>query len=224
MASNKPKFTNRQREHLKQLGLCPAQIDEVERTLALSRALLQSPPTMNSVRDELSAFQVAIDDARKVADKLSNSEKYTQDKIAARKEAQYRIQWVASEVSDVIEALSASLAGLETLGKIVKRALDDLPKKQRRQFADFRPVARIDHALLDGFIKAHKPPFPPYILHRSSSPGSTFRKIVGICYEAMGWSNDDPERAIKSYLRVRNKRKDGDRGTEQLETAGGKKI
>lgn len=207
MTSSQPKFTQKQRTRLRTLGLCPAQIDEIEGVLKLNRSLLEQPAPMSDVREELGALRDVIDCARKVASKITDPEEHAKDKFAARNEARWRLHMAASEVSDVIEALSASVAGLEKLGQITERALDNLPKKQRRSVAaDFRPVARIDEALLRGFMKAYKPPFPPYMPRVSSSDNSTFRQIVGICYEAAGLENSDPVRAIKNYKKVLKQR------------------
>lgn len=209
----RPTFTENQRKRLKDIGLLPAQITEIENTLASNRALLEQPAPMNDVREELGAFRDAMDRACKIAAKLSDPKKYSKDKVAARNEAWARLQWAASEASDVIEALSASQAALETLGAIINIAINSLPKQQRTSVAaDFRPIARIDEALLRGFTKADKSPLPPYTLKVSSSSGNKFRQIVGICYAAMGQKNDDPERAIKTYLRVLKMRRAASHG------------
>lgn len=199
-----PRFTDNQRQQLQRLGLLPQQIETLEASLPLSRILLKNPAPMAEVREELRDLHKAIKKVQKATAKISEGT------TPARKEAYWRLQWAATELErekiTIVDLVGLEftkpLDWLEIGHKFTENALDNLPKQQRRKQADSRPIERIDKALLEGFTKAHKPPFPPYTLKVSSSDGSTFRQIVGICYEAMGQEHCDPERAIKNYLRI----------------------
>lgn len=189
LANTAPQFVPEHRARLQQLGLLPTQIVELEATLPLNRAMLERPAPMDAVRGEIETFRKAISKALAIID----------GKVDARNEAAWRIEEAGFELGyrhdDLRRALAAAGAA-ETA----------LPKEQRRVHADIRPIARIVKALMDGFIKTHTPPFPPYEMKVSSSPGSDFREIVGICYVAIGQHNSDPERAIKAYIRLKEDR------------------
>jgi hypothetical protein len=88
----------------------------------------------------------------------------------------------------------------------VEQSEHELRNKQLRRQANPFAVRRIEKALLNGFVKRYSnkdpsKPLPPYPFKPSSSPGSCFREIVGICYEAMGQKYTDPERAIKKHIK-----------------------
>ena len=117
------------------------------------------------------------------------------------------------------------LPRLQALATAAREASETLPAKPARwRKADPRPIKRIMEALYAGWSKAkgtsvrrtpeyqtpeeafvaigqvRTNPFPKE-LRASSAPGSPFREIAGICYEAAGGGQDsDPERAIKAYM------------------------
>jgi len=98
-----------------------------------------------------------------------------------------------------------ALRGSHSIGlpRFFGEAISTLPLSQRRhRTADLRPVRRIAEGLLKGWLDAQgaSKPLPAYMLRESSSPSSPFRKIVIICYRAIGLDLD-PERAIKAYIR-----------------------
>jgi hypothetical protein len=121
----------------------------------------------------------------------------------ARKEARVRFEMSLHDMSADRDPVDSTVRNLIDMRTILAHALAELPKGQRRhRTARIDPVRRIDEALLRGFTRGHTMPFPPYLLRASSSPGSQFREVVGICYRAIG-RNDDPERAIKAYIHWR---------------------
>lgn len=188
-------FTEEQRERLRKLDLLTEQIAEIESALPLNRSLLEQPAGMADVREELSVLSAALKRAHAAAEKVDKG------KSPKLNEARWRLELADFDTTNACETLPTVLKALAAADIGIQRALADLPNKERRSVAaDFRPVARIKKALLDGFIKAHKLPLPPCTLRVSSSEGSKFREIVGICYEAMGQKNADPERAIKQYI------------------------
>ncbi len=98
-----------------------------------------------------------------------------------------------------------------------------LPKQTRHRDADPRIIRWIFEALTAGHgaehyilgreayprhgddwpaVDTHPPPFN---FKPSSSEGSPFREVVGICYEAMTGAPRDPERAIKAFIRQRSR-------------------
>ena len=61
-------------------------------------------------------------------------------------------------------------------------------------------IKLIHNALQFGSIIAGLEPLNPN-LKPSSSPASPFRRLMGICYEAINAPTNDPERAIKAYVK-----------------------
>jgi hypothetical protein len=104
------------------------------------------------------------------------------------------------------ELITSTLDHLSVLLGALELAQRELPPVQRRgRSADYRNIERIDDALLRGFSAAHKQPFPHYSLKVSSSYSSRFYKIISICFRTIG-ASDNPERAIKNYIRIRRDR------------------
>ncbi len=199
-----PSFAAAHRDRLKKLGVVEAQIEDLQNhALPAVRVLLRLRPTLAEVRTELTGFGEAVKDLTNAIVRINCGVDGS-----AQSEACERItveHWNAElDDGDVFDDL---LIRLEILQLKVKRAAAALPSTQRRQLAAKRqPVKEIDDALRSGFVRHHQEAgeevVPPYTLHTSSSPGSPFREIVGICYAAVG-ANGDPERAIKNYLAAR---------------------
>ena len=200
-----PIFSPAQRQRLRSLGLIDAQIDELEtNALPLSRAWLRKPPTLQDVRDELQALFDAMERAAAAMSRLLSADKFT----PAMREAQARLLMACFEIHhdphDNHDHVEKAFDALSRAKAVVQYAQESLPKTQRRhEAASVLPVKCIDKALLSGFIKGHKGcmTLPRYELRRSYSPKSKYRRIVGICYEAMGQQvNKGPERAIKAFI------------------------
>ena len=92
---------------------------------------------------------------------------------------------------------------LAAASAILERARADAPKgPTRRKTAMPYPVALIHDALLHGFVVAHRDTaMPAFNIEVSAGLQSPFRRIVQLCYEAMQRTNDDPDRAIKGFMR-----------------------
>lgn len=84
-----------------------------------------------------------------------------------------------------VEILSVSLAAL---GQVCESLLPSIRNYKKTGKAPTNPIELIRRALPDA-IKS------------SSSPTGPFRRIVGVCYEAMGANHCDAERAIKGWLK-----------------------
>lgn len=209
--SNNPSFSPDQRQRLTNLGLRTVEINELEIYLPLCRALLGPTPKFQEVRDAIESLHRKMKSAHSAMAELRTATL----SMAAKYEANARLIIAderghrAAEGGDIERAMQA----LESACSVVQRAQESLPKVQRRhRKADIAPVQFINKALLDGFNKRHSTnstdpvtgerrfgPLPPYTLKQSSSANSPYRRIVGICYEAID-QNLDPERAIKAFI------------------------
>jgi len=202
-----PEFTQDQRRRLRECGLIDAQIDEVETfALPICLALLTRPPTMQEVRNELIVVSKALERAHEAMAALSSAN------LAApgRFEASQRVLMAEYNLQGDGSVFEKTLAQLVATQAVLNHAQAELPEGPRRDpAASAMPVNRIDQALLSGFVKWYSTedaPMPHYMMKPSASPGSDFREIVGLCYEAMGRQNSDPERAIRAYVKWRKDR------------------
>lgn len=200
-SDSRPQFTQAQRDILKNQGLIDEQIKELETILPLCRAWLRNLPTMTEVREGLRDLDKAISKTRRLISKAHNATQRT----PGQNEILQRLFSADYEENHSLETISKTMETLAQMQSITNRALTDLPREQRRHTsANPYPVQCIDNALVKGFIKGGDPPFPPYTLKRSSSPNCPYRNIICICYEAMGFDNADPERAIRNFLKLKN--------------------
>ncbi len=212
MAQNtsiKPIFSRDQRADLMRMGLCDVEINELEIYLPLCRAWLGRPPKLQDVRDAIESLHSAMKKAHGAMTNLRTATPLMEAKF----EALVRLQLV-DEDGEIDRAMQA----LEIACSVVQRTQKSLTTKQRRhRTADIAPVRLIDKALLQGFIKRpstnstdsktgqrQSNPVRPYTLRRSYSPKSKYRKIMGICYEAIG-QESDPVRAIKAFIAWRRR-------------------
>lgn len=208
-----PIFTSDQRQRLLNLKLIEAQITQLEKAaLPVARAVLGTPAPMQDVRDELRSLHNAMNKACKAMSCLLNARIDNR----ARFEALQRVTMAdfenGGEGGTMVSANNLMAAAIAN----VLTSEHCLPKSQRRNSsASILPIQLIDNALDAGFVKGQTKgkAFPPYTLQRSSSPGSPYREIVGICYEAMAQDNIDPERAIKSFIAWRREKDETGRAT-----------
>ena len=201
-----PTFSKDQRQQLLKLGVSDSQILELQSNgLPAVATVVRSLPKMQDVRDELSEVSTALRRSQRAISKLLSAN----DTAPARSEALLRVQSVSLVLPGELEPLEHALAGLKVCDAAVSRAKEDLEALGQRRFraGHPRPIQRIEAALLQGFVKGRDPsrPMPEYLIKVSSSPTSVFRRIVGICYEAAGVANTDPERAMKAYIAQRKK-------------------
>jgi len=200
-----PTFSAPDLKRLQDLGLLREQIAELVKALPICRSYLRQPAALADVRAVLGDTRTAVENAIRQLDRFDRVESSAYGEARVRFDQAYFANARVPETRDE-ELLNAALNYLDRVRTSLTDALADLPTEQRRhRTASFVPVMKIDGALLRGFTLAHKPPMPPYLLHASISPGSTFREVVGLCYRAIG-ANDDPERAIKGYIRWRKER------------------
>jgi hypothetical protein len=113
---------------------------------------------------------------------------------------------------DKVESYASQL---EELAQWCDDALSQLPKQKRSRDGHWLPPARIWEAL----VRTHGTR-RPMTLRLSSSPGSPFREICGICYEVMtGKPGADPERAIKNYIRAKRRSENAQRAEMGIATS-----
>ncbi len=187
-------FSADQRLRLAHLGLIDTQIRELERILPLVRSILARPARVTDIRQVLQPLLSALKKADRILSRLLNAGDSLRD---AERQALARL----IDFDDDNE-----------LGEAIRKANDlilrAMPRASKHKSATAIPVALIDRALLNGFIrkplidkKTGGPYCPAYTIKRSSSQGSPYREIIGICYEAATGQRDvDPERAIRAFI------------------------
>lgn len=212
------RFSGRQRAELLALGLDPQAIDQIE-TEALPMVadrLLNPPPARNDVLDELRGLSAALGKARDAVERLLNADDRVPHLLAAKRAIRgggVRYQMGGMRLDEASQAMAA---GLGEVAAAVDRLRQQGPA--RHQSADPFPIERIHRAVLRARVHAGEDVGAADIVP-SASPTSAFRKMVGICYEAIGAPNADPERAIKAYVaewrKLQALRSELDAGTER---------
>lgn len=187
------------------MGLLEAQIRQVETVaLPIVQSLLTRPAPMLDVRDEIAQLKKSLKAADRRISRMLNAGIGTR----SRKEASARITLAAVETDADHDVLAQAQSHVQRLLGTVEHAYATLPREQRRnRTASPDPVRFIDDALLHGFHNGHPKgkPLPPYTLKRSYSPNSPYRRIIGLCYAAVGHENSDPERAIRAFIAWRTR-------------------
>lgn len=192
------RFNTDQRAELLRLRLLDSVIDHLESDgLPLAQYRLTREPPRGDVLDELRAVGKTINEARIEIERLLNATRAVPHLWTAR-----------SQISGggrrhvmggiVLNQTSKSLA---TALAVIDEAIAAIPTKPVRHHdaSDF-PIKAIYSAVQRGFVMAGQEPVAPG-LKPSASPTSKFRRLIGICYEAIGAPTDDPERAIKAYVK-----------------------
>lgn len=190
------KFNESQRARLLKLDLIPEVIAVVEaEALPVAKGLLEKPPRLGDVRSELREVHKALQRAQHSVAALMGAT----DAVPYRQEARSRVRIGPFRAQD---AAMQKLAGsFPDAIAAVAEALDKMPAKPtRHRTASPAVVNEIYRAVQKGYIMAGLEPLQPH-LAPSVSPGSRFRELIGICYEALGAPSSDPERAIKAYLK-----------------------
>lgn len=197
-----PEFNAGQRKALADLGLLADQIDELQMVaLPTARALLRKPAALNDVRDCLKIVSESMARATAALTRLLAAN----NSVPALQEALLRVQLADfnTEHNTNAETIRTALKDVSAARAVIDRARQDLSSEQRRhRAASPLPLYWINKALLRGFLRAYEktPSLPHYRLTPSASPNSKYRRIIRICYEAMGQKNSDPERAIKALI------------------------
>jgi hypothetical protein len=180
--------------------------------LPLALAILAKPATLADVRDGLEVPLRLIARTERELSKLAQGRSGS-----AKWEVLQRVQiadfqeWKASlkhTRATRTDTIAGAIESLSKLRAVLERARNELPREQRRhRTASPSPVALLDEALLRGFVLAHESGRTPrYTVKRSSTPNSPYRRIIEICYVAMGRSNTDPEQAVKAFIKQRRGR------------------
>ena len=196
------RFEPHQRAELEQLGVVPEAIKLLEfEALPLAQAILEQEPAHADVRGELQAVADALQAARQAVERLLNAKRAVPHLMAARSRIAgggHRNMMGGMRLDETSQSLATSI-------DVLAQALATLPDKPlRRQSASSLPIDHIHRALRVGSVMARlapgaEPPFPE--VSPSSSVTSAFRRVVGICYEAIGAPSTDPERAIKAFVK-----------------------
>jgi hypothetical protein len=226
-------FDASQLRELKMLGVLDSQVSRLLNILPLCQARVLRPPDRNSVLGLLEAIAgagakldralaaVTSEGARSAAKREARAQI-----LLAGFERREASNWPINHEGEArrgrsVDDLAAARAALLVLNQSTRAALTSLRSEpqRRRRSATPEPVRLINDALLRGWGEAYYPvgtgeytspqapvpPVPAYPLAPSSSPTSRFRQVVSICYQAfLGVDDADPERAIKSYLKIRS--------------------
>ena len=218
-------FTNEQRRKLGALGLLIPQVDALENTaLLIGAAALSnedSAPARADVMDEFDRVANALEAARKALSELEDARDEVLAHIA-RVQVRGRIEMMSYAMERGIgeDGLRHKvLYGIAALQAIVGRAKSDVPEgPTRRKTASPFPVSLIFKALVHGWAVAHRgsPSSAEFNFQVSAGLKSTFRQVVQICYEAMGRVNDDPDRAIKGFMKWQREEQNARRVSDVL--------
>lgn len=192
------RFNPDQRAELVRLGLVDLAIKQVEvEGLPAAQFILSREPPRGAVLDELSAVASAVEGARNGIERLLNATDAAPHRVAARSLISgggRRYAMGGMRLDETSKALAIAMEVItDAMGRIP-------PEPLRHRQASAFPIKRIYSAVQHGFMMAGREPVAPG-LKPSASPTSNFRRLIGICYEAIGASTDDPERAIKSYVK-----------------------
>ena len=192
------RFNPVQRAELLRLGLLDSVIDHVETDgLPLGQYRLTREPRRGDVLDELRTVGKAIAEARTVIERLLNATRAVPHLWAARR------QIPGGGRRHVMGGmrLNETSKSLATAQEVIGEAIAGIPSQpvRHRDASDF-PIKAIYSAVQTGFAMAGQDPGAPG-LKPSASPTSKFRRLIGICYAAIGAPTDDPDRAIKAYVK-----------------------
>lgn len=200
-----PDFTATQRRELATLGLGPIQVEELRLALVETRRMIRKPAARNDVDSLLGGVLATSDKLARMLQAMGTQIDVSHSQALAMIDSEY---WQGERLEDsgptVAHHLLPRLAALSDAARV---AMQGLPETQtRHRTGDWRPIKRIDDALFSGWSKVYglpaAPPYPDDFVP-SASPGCAFRRIVGICYAAVG-GNPDPERPLKAYVAQAN--------------------
>jgi hypothetical protein len=214
--TQRPRFSTDQIARLRRLNLREEQIAALCEMLISIRTILTIVGTqarVGDVRDELTRLHDAFVGSRKSVERMRGP-----IGLSALLEARARLEVAEYERAEPPGSLDRAYDAISEALALVDAAISELPKKPtRHRTADPRPVQMIANALAQGWAASHlgkeMPPLPCEHLPRADDR-SAFSQAVGICYEAAGNNNANPERAIKGYIAQRNKRRETRRTTK----------
>lgn len=192
-------FSKHQRDELQSLGVCATAIDCIEvEALPTARLFLKRPPRKNDVRAELHDLHKALAGAHDAIERLLNATHavpHLKAAAAVLTAAQGRHIMGGIRLNEASKALAVSI-------KLVSDGLEQMPPGPlRHRSADPFPVELIHDALQKGEF-SETGDVESLGIWPSASPTSPFRRLIGICYEAIGAQHADPERAVKAYVKT----------------------
>lgn len=196
-------FTPDERRELLRLGLSEAMVHQIEvDALPIAKESLSWQPSRSDVRAELREVTDAIKAARDAIEALLAATSAAPARLTARSllpGGGLRHREGGMRLAEASKRLDDSLSVLQVAESCIP---DDKPL--RRTTASHYPVELIHNAMQLGSLIEGADPHVERV-RPSSSPTSRFRQVVGICYQAIGADNTDPERAIKAYMTERRK-------------------
>jgi hypothetical protein len=216
-------FTADQRQELRRLDLFPEQIKQLEKeALPAISWRLRPPPRMADVRETLAGFLEALDRVEQLYVKMYMLGTRARVEAASRLDLAQEALGFDPTSHDGMDKLHDSL---ETATKIVRRALQDLPKIQRRTRLNSAQFVRkilgalhrghAEHFDCSGYGDApSRQPMKPFLIKvaRKKPP---FPQIVEIVSEASGgWSAED---AIRNHIELQREEQ---RIREELRKSG----
>jgi hypothetical protein len=187
------RFEPHQRDELLRLGVTLDAIERLERPVLswASRYLAKEPPR-GAVLRELKGIADAVASAHSAIEGILDDSDPNPDRAAARWYFAGTLKRYKSDGLRLGETSKSLSLALDLVNAAIARVP---PGPLRHKSADPYPIEQIHKALLGHADASDDRQFRP-----SVSPTSKFRQVVGICYEAIGASSNDPERAIKAYL------------------------
>lgn len=194
------RFTAEQKRELHRLGVPEQAIARLEQEAMpqVRRFVLQRPPRRRDVLAELRGLE---DSMRSARDAIERFQDWTHESPPLRYARAAVPGGEHPQIRDGIRLHRASMALADALDAITE-AIERLPAgPTRHQVASPRVVELLHDTLKVGMIAAGLDP-GTHPIRPSASPTSRFRKFIGICFEAIGARNVDPERAIKAYVKA----------------------
>lgn len=191
-------FSQHQRQELLALGLGSKVLEYIEiEALPTARVFLKKPPRKNDVRNELRDLQLALTKAQDAIERLLDATPALPHLKAAQAvltAGQGRHVMGGIRLNETSKSLTVSI-------KLIADGLEQMPPGPlRHRSADPYPVELIHDALQAGSIAESGDP-DAHGVWPSASPTSAFRRLVGVCYEAIDAQFADPERAVKAYVK-----------------------
>lgn len=222
MDRQRRRFTPDQRRALIRLGILSQQIDALEDVvLGIGSVVLRneaSAPARAEVQREFAKVRNALEAAHRALTDLEAARDGVPAHVA-RMQVRGSIELTSYSMGEGLASegiLHRVLSGLFVARAVVDRAIAYVPKAPtRHRTASPYPVSLVEKALLHGWATAHRDqPMPAYNCPAASGPTAPFRLVVQICYEAMGQTNDDPERAIKAFMKSKRAGRNAQRASD----------
>jgi len=195
-------FKNYQRDELLALGITSKAIEciEIDALPFARRFLVERPPPKNDVLNELRDLQKTLTDSRSAIERLLNAT----SSVPQLKEAQALLNAGQEGIALGRLDLNATSRSLSTAVELIATAIAQVPPGPlRHRLADPYPIEVIFNSVQEGSLFESGDPMS-HGLWPSASPTSGFRRMIGLCYEAINAKNVDPERALRAYVQKWN--------------------